>query len=400
MSPVKFNNVRTTSSKVTQICAAVLEGVVPVPGKLTRTAKRNLHRRAYAKMKRNVLITSRGTDTSSYHVPISVLIANPTFFALESVRQFVDDSVFVEELTGIKCPETKDSLLRCLAGTNCYYYSTSNFHIVDTTNGFIQHDDTGKIVFALARRSLSLELLGNKSAQDIELLQWLIGKTPNSKRSDNRQSFTSSKVVDSGYKAMQGTHGVALSSQLTNHPLRIMQLSNLSRRMEMAASSVIPTSDLHMISQVKKCLADFKTLSPGDEGFSSAISVSKNYMSSAHTDNDFFFSTLTLRHACSSKLFDGKDMNSAENPPPAHHFIFPTLGIAVAVRPGDVLVFNPTVFHACSLKLNEYAGVDVFVSTIYLKTAVVGGNDNRKVLSTEQQQVFTKISPAKKLHFT
>ncbi len=56
------------------------------------------------------------------------------------------------------------------------------------------------------------------------------------------------------------------------------------------------------------------------------------------------------------------------------YFAFPRIGIAVALRPGDYLLFNPQEAHSilsCCNKEDE-----IFCVSSYLKTSVVGLNDN------------------------
>lgn len=56
------------------------------------------------------------------------------------------------------------------------------------------------------------------------------------------------------------------------------------------------------------------------------------------------------------------------------YFTFPRIGLAVALRPGDFLLFNLQEPHSISSRCK--AGDEVYVISSYLKTAVVGGHDN------------------------
>jgi hypothetical protein len=62
----------------------------------------------------------------------------------------------------------------------------------------------------------------------------------------------------------------------------------------------------------------------------------------------------------------------------SNYFAFPEEGISVALRPGDMLIFNPLYRHCLSSRSSGFEGKDVFCLSLYLKTAVVGGNDNGK----------------------
>jgi hypothetical protein len=56
------------------------------------------------------------------------------------------------------------------------------------------------------------------------------------------------------------------------------------------------------------------------------------------------------------------------------YFAFPRIGVAVALRPGDFLLFNPNDPHSISSRYSRED--DIFIISSYLKMAVVGLNDN------------------------
>ncbi len=56
------------------------------------------------------------------------------------------------------------------------------------------------------------------------------------------------------------------------------------------------------------------------------------------------------------------------------YFCFPRIGTAVALCPGDFLIFNPQEPHLISSRCNP--DDDVYCISSYLKTAIVGLNDN------------------------
>jgi hypothetical protein len=74
------------------------------------------------------------------------------------------------------------------------------------------------------------------------------------------------------------------------------------------------------------------------------------------------------------------------NAPVCHHFVFPTYGIAIALRPGDHLLFNPLIMHGCSSKLKEYKNADISLLAFYLKLATVSGNDANSIELTALEQ--------------
>ena len=76
-------------------------------------------------------------------------------------------------------------------------------------------------------------------------------------------------------------------------------------------------------------------------------------------------------------IADVGQINYEFDSPIVTHFCFPTYGYAVAVRNGDILLFNPAVHHCCSKQEKQFEKVDVYLNSIYLKTNIVGLNDNR-----------------------
>jgi hypothetical protein len=245
---------------------------------------------------------------------------------------------------------------------------------------------SGEVIFILAPRHVSLVHVGKKSLSDVDLLETLINRSVHTNRSSHRIMFTSSKVVDVGYKSQRGGPGIELSRILKEDGELYDLFQNFCCRMEMVTSQLLPHHLLSRLNYIRSNVVQYPTILT-DTGIYSASSTSKNYISAAHTDPDFFFSTLTLRCA----INQSDDWNSFHHSPPAHHFIFPTIGAAVALRPGDHLIFNPSYHHCCSMKLRAYSSMDVYVSTLYLKTAVVGGNNNSLPLTPIQANLTSQL---------
>jgi ectoine hydroxylase-related dioxygenase (phytanoyl-CoA dioxygenase family) len=60
------------------------------------------------------------------------------------------------------------------------------------------------------------------------------------------------------------------------------------------------------------------------------------------------------------------------------YFAFPRIGMAVALRPGDFLLFNPQEPHSISSHCRSED--EIFCISSYLKTGVVGLNDNSNTI--------------------
>jgi len=111
-----------------------------------------------------------------------------------------------------------------------------------------------------------------------------------------------------------------------------------------------------------------------------AIAFGCNVFLRCHRDNDF---TLSMCHI----LLDGKDHFDV-NDEVVVYFCFPSLGVAIPMRPGDFLLFNSRVPHCISTR-RKFAHRIISI-TFYLKTMVVGGNNNSMELTIEQQMLSNK----------
>ena len=111
-----------------------------------------------------------------------------------------------------------------------------------------------------------------------------------------------------------------------------------------------------------------------------ALSFGINVHLSCHTDDNFAYSVVTVHM--------GHHDYSVTEDNIIVYFCFPRLGMAVALRPGDILIFNPLEPHAVSSRVKK--GDEVLVLSMYLKTAIVGLNDNTIEL-TAVQDVMSKF---------
>jgi hypothetical protein len=80
------------------------------------------------------------------------------------------------------------------------------------------------------------------------------------------------------------------------------------------------------------------------------------------------------------------------------YFCFPTLGVAVPLRPGNYFMFNALIPHCISsrCKLED----DVMCVSFYLKTAIVGMNDNNLSLTPKQSAIIHQLHSSKKKIFS
>ncbi len=75
------------------------------------------------------------------------------------------------------------------------------------------------------------------------------------------------------------------------------------------------------------------------------------------------------------------------------YFSFPQLGVTVPLKPGDFLLVNALEYHCLSSRCQS--DVDIYCVSSYLKTAVVGGNDNTRQLSEKAVECLNSFPVVK-----
>ena len=265
-------------------------------------------------------------------------------------------------------------------------YNSSTMTIVDTTHGAVFRNQENKIVFILIPRQCSLDSLASYAADDIKMMETYQKLSPNSKRGRTKPFETQFKCCNAGWNANRGGRGIVLSKHCREEQVtHTKQLKYLCVRIQKLMAQFLPTQDLRALSRVKG-INPFSTLAGSEtESIFPTASMSVDYCSAAHVDIDFFYSLLAIRsvHNDSNACYGA---NTDAHPPAAQHFVFPTVSIAVALRPGDHLIFNPKISHCCSEKLKDYTAHRVHLCAFYLKTAILGMNDNSKPLTCLQEQ--------------
>jgi hypothetical protein len=122
---------------------------------------------------------------------------------------------------------------------------------------------------------------------------------------------------------------------------------------------------------------------------------SRDFQAAMHVDKDANVSYMTvtsLLHDNSLPLAERvRDNLELDDPKPAIHFMFPAHNLAVPVCPGDIIIFNPALYHGCSAKLAAFDDADVNLMSMYLKAAVVGGNDNKIPVPPAVEKKMAKV---------
>ena len=105
-----------------------------------------------------------------------------------------------------------------------------------------------------------------------------------------------------------------------------------------------------------------------------------NVFLQAHDDNDFTYGAVCPHTRTDYVLTDR----------PVVHFTFPRLGIAIPLRPGDVMFFNPKEPHCVSSR--SRAEDKVYIMSLYLKSANIGLNNNAISLTPSEASLLTEYN--------
>ena len=148
-------------------------------------------------------------------------------------------------------------------------------------------------------------------------------------------------------------------------------LHKLLKRAEYAFDRYMNTDIIRHISCARSRV-NFKTMEPSPSSshqktgrYYSGLGFGINVFLRCHVDRDFTMSIVQVHVDDHIYQVDDKILC---------YFAFPRIGIAVALRPGDFLLFNPQEPHSISSRCRTED--EIYCISSYLKTAVVGLNDN------------------------
>jgi hypothetical protein len=103
-----------------------------------------------------------------------------------------------------------------------------------------------------------------------------------------------------------------------------------------------------------------------------AFASGVNVYLSAHIDKDFTY--------CATSIHRRSEYHEEDST--LAYFAFPRLGIAIPLRAGDVLFFNPTEPHCVSSRVNN--DDEIYCVSLYLKSDNIGKNNNSLALTPEE----------------
>lgn len=288
-----------------------------------------------------------------------ILSSNPTFYC-----NFLDDPV-VEEITEIY-----------LGKQFIVEISKSNMAIVDTLIGATLMATKFVPVFILVSRQASLDHCKNASG-DVYNLKVLLENYSNTTTRGSKRTGVSKRYATFGAHCNRSRPGISLKLGKRETADNINHLVSMVHQVEHLAKMFLPYGLLSSLMEIKERCNDTTTLDETKPAFKSvwaSIACTSNYISPSHTDEDAFLSGLIISH-----VPQDKGENAYKNDidmEVAVHFCFPEQNVAVALRPGDVLFFNPLYHHCLSQRTVKYANEEVYATSFYIKSGQISGNDN------------------------
>ena len=149
-------------------------------------------------------------------------------------------------------------------------------------------------------------------------------------------------------------------------------LMKLMRHAEYCFEAIADNEVISHLYHAKQ-VVPFKTMSMPSSSHKSTskyyggLAFGCNVFLRCHTDNDYTMSMVQIH-------LKGKVKYNIEDDVVVY-FCFPTLGVAVPLRPGDFLLFNALIPHCISSRCRH--AEEILSIAMYLKTSVVGMNNNR-----------------------
>lgn len=256
-----------------------------------------------------------------------------------------------------------------------------DLNIVDTYSGAKLIEKVTNIpIFILVPRNDSIKAKANACLDAKTLNNVLVNHKVNTIRGTDR------KAVATHY----GTFGTHANRNSGGNHVKIVKDKNLNDELHLKkmlnrivhyAKQFLPFGMLSILKNAKSMTGDKNTYASIPKlhlqysTIWSSMASTFNYMCPAHTDEDSFLSALLVTHVPQEKE-NNRYMNYETIAEVAVYFCYPTLGIAIALRPGDILFFNPLHYHCCSQRESHYKNDKLYLTSFYLKNKQMNGNDN------------------------
>ena len=236
----------------------------------------------------------------------------------------------------------------------------SNYKIIDSLCStrhtvVLDGDEGNNFIFAKIAKTQCNECFGGKKGLNMIRKSFTLMKKvkPNQRRGKKTSGLSSSYKLFGHRKDQLGKHNgeyvFKSSSNISKNDINNISsiYCNLSYNMEKAARRIgnaLYETGVYETIQANSNIPSvgvsnsFHTQSKEEKkSLATALAVGENYWSLSHTDNDFYFTALSVL-----------SQKSEDNDKILYHFIFPSYNIMVPMTSGNVLLFNPRITHSCS----------------------------------------------------
>jgi len=268
----------------------------------------------------------------------------------------------------------------------CSKISTGGLHVCSPPNATtgVAYQTVADLEprFVLLPRNESLKI--NSDGKSLcEAMLGIMKSQKNLKRGKSKQVFSDSKYCCVGSKARRNAPGVEPGTFKIEDGVECKDWDEVVKsitRGEHAFNGYVGTDVSRRMREARNMVGweRPKTSSGKEVGIFNAVAFGVNVFLRAHMDQDFTYSVIQAH------VSEKYDVNDAV----VCYFCFPALGVAVPLRPGDFLLINALEYHCVSSRCDS--DKDVFVLSCYLKTAVVGGNDNKRKLNAAEEESLAK----------
>ena len=291
--------------------------------------------------------------------------------------------------------------------------------VIDTKDGLIHYDkETTDPVFVLLNRSDSVKNVKNpqRFVDALEYVEGLKAEKYNVRGNQRTVKYEEGAVganySTTGVAANRGGRGLyrkdvkseSVEKQIKNMMNTICYKCEnyIDPKVKKALRYVLDTLNLDL-SKVKKlseqehngeCDKEEGEVDPTAERrvqsvYFPSMATGRNACLEIHTDDDAFFSVVVIYRKgdmrtgkVKRKKRKGDRKQKVDTYSYIHedsevlkYFTFET-GITVALRTGDILMFNPQIKHCVSSNTDTCKGDDVYCTSFYFKSMVMGLNDN------------------------
>ena len=261
-------------------------------------------------------------------------------------------------------------------------FNVRSLNVVNTTNGAMMLNNDEMPIFILIPRKKIIDNMKYRKHIYVNALKRMIKNKSCNKRGkmlSSKNISKNKKYTHFGFSPNRGGHGLVMSSlkyDTNNHDYNVF--IKQSRIISGIALEYIPSTMLRGLADMCKILQP-KTLYTNKKKKHSiwaSMACAINYYSAAHIDKDFFLSILSVNVDNEEELQEMSDVVT--------HFCIPFYGVSIALRDGDLLIFNPQIHH-CAAHQEIGLNSDIILCSHYLKSLLVGGNNNDVELSEEQK---------------